>query len=179
MNPAAEFVEDIVLMELIIHRFNITGIDNIALAQEVLKYQDIKLSDNPNLSLNEDSLLETPTESEAFKLVTTVNALVEDRNLTTVGLWGLVNRPLESSNTHLHGNNPYVWVYYVKVPKNSGDLVFSFFDKFVCPITPEEGVLLIFPGWMYHSVSKNKSDEVRISISGNFNYIKDIKDIKL
>ena len=35
-------------------------------------------------------------------------------------------------------------------------------------ITPSAGKLLLFPGWMLHSVEKNKTDDTRISISFNF-----------
>ena len=32
---------------------------------------------------------------------------------------------------------------------------------------PEEGKLIIFPGWLLHGVKQNLSDEDRIVISGN------------
>jgi len=170
MNVQAEFVEDILLMELMVHKFSITGIDNTALAQEVLINQDIRRKDDPNSIMNEDSLLVLSPESQALKLVTVVNNLVASKKLITTEQWGLIHRPLESTNTHRHGDRPLSWVYYVKIPKKAGDLVFSFFDKFTSSLAPEEGTLLMFPGWMQHSVSKNKSDEIRISIAGNCAY---------
>ena len=170
MNIQTEFVEDIVLLELMVHKFNITGIDNAILAQEILNQQDIRSSDDPNSIMNEDSLLDISTGSEARKLITAINDLTTPRNFVTVGQWGLIHRPLESTNTHRHADYPLSWVYYVKIPEKAGDLVFSFFDKFAIPITPEECVLLLFPGWMHHSVSKNKSDKIRISVAGNCTY---------
>jgi len=171
MTIQAEFVQDIVLLELLVHKFNIDGIDNSTLAQEILKNQDIRLSDDPNLTAHEDSLLVPAPGSEILKVLETINNLVASRNLITHAQWGIVSRPLESVNTHRHVESPLSWVYYVKIPKKSGDLVFSFFDRFICPIAPEEGVLLLFPGWMHHSVSKNKSNELRISMAGNCKFM--------
>jgi hypothetical protein len=170
MTIQAEFVEDMVLLELIVHKFNITGINNTILAQEILHHQDVRSNDNPNSIMHEDSLLDISPGSEAFKLITTINQLTASRNFVTIEQWGLIHRPLESTNTHRHDDHPLSWVYYVKIPERAGDLVFSFFDRFSVPITPKEGVLLLFPGWMHHSVSKNKSNETRISVAGNCKY---------
>jgi uncharacterized protein (TIGR02466 family) len=34
-------------------------------------------------------------------------------------------------------------------------------------VKPAVGKLLLFPGWLEHSVEKNKTDDIRISISFN------------
>jgi hypothetical protein len=171
MKIQTEFVEDIILMELMVHKFNVIGINNNVLAQEILQNQDIRSSNDPNSIMNEDSLLVPTPGSEAFKLVSVVNELVAPRKLITISQWGLIHRPLESTNTHHHNDRPLSWVYYVKVPERAGDLVFSFFDRFSSAITPEEGVLLCFPGWMKHSVSKNKSNELRMCVAGNCKFM--------
>ena len=88
-------------------------------------------------------------------------------------------------------------VYYIKVPSNSGNIVFSraesetermyfqtkeIMDKSLSVndprvntehwFTPKEGMLLLFPGHLKHTVEQNLSEEIdstRISMSFNFN----------
>jgi len=72
--------------------------------------------------------------------------------------------------------------YYVKVPPNSGNLVFSrqrtqtmadgvllrdsdFFGDVEVP--PSEGLLVLFPSWVDHLVRPNESDDSRISLAFN------------
>lgn len=90
---------------------------------------------------------------------------------------------------HTHPHSHLSGVYYLKTPKNCGNLVFerhdanSFCDlpdifKFndeysnCFHITPKKGQLVIFPSSMGHYVEANLSDEPRVSISFNFNIIK-------
>ena len=76
-------------------------------------------------------------------------------------------------------------VFYVKIPKNSGDLIFvneteipcfidhnnitefNNYNSFKWSIKPEENVLYLFPSWLGHYVNPNLSKEKRISISFN------------
>ena len=71
-------------------------------------------------------------------------------------------------------------VYYYKTNGDDGDIFFE------CPVPtigssfcyfnnycnrwihkPEEGKILLFPSWLKHGISKNETDETRISISFN------------
>ena len=96
-------------------------------------------------------------------------------------MWGMINNKNHLNNAHNHPNTWLSGVYYLKVPKDSGDICFhdpvdsrSFsldFSRLVrsremC-IKPEEGKLLLFPGWLYHSVTPNESDEDRMCVSFN------------
>jgi hypothetical protein len=171
MTIKIDFDCDLVLMELTISKFNTFGVDNEKLAKEVLKNIDIRLTNDLNDTKIEDSLLEIPEHSEANKLISAINDFVKDKRLRNMEQWGQIHRPLESTNLHRHGNYPFAWVYYVQVPPGSGDLTFWFFDKFKNHITPEVGSIILFPGWMQHSVSKNTGKDIRISVSGNLNYI--------
>ena len=138
-----------------------------------MKHINDRYSDDPNNNLSEDSKLTIAEGTEVHKLIDIINLLASEKNLVTDHAWGQIHRPLESTNTHHHGISPYAWVYYVKVPPGSGDLTFWFFDKFKKSIQPKENHLVLFPGWMNHSVSKNRGNDIRISIAGN---LKDIKD---
>lgn len=163
-----EYVQDFTLLELTARQYKITGLDNDKLADEVLKHINHRMSDDPNNNLSEDSYLDINQNTEVGKLVSVVDGFGAQKDFKTEHAWGQIHRPLESTNTHHHGISPYAWVYYVKVPPGSGDLTFWFFDKFKFSIPPKEGHLIVFPGWMNHSVSKNRGTEIRISIAGNF-----------
>jgi hypothetical protein len=163
-----EFTQDFTLLELTARQYKLSGLDNDKLAQEVLAHIDNRLSNDPNSGLNEDSRLDRSPGTEVFKLIELVDSVGAVKNLKTKQAWGQIHRPLESTNTHHHGESPFAWVYYIKVPPGSGDLTFWFLDKFRYSIPPKEGHLVLFPGWMNHSVSKNRGKEIRISLSGNF-----------
>ena len=84
-------------------------------------------------------------------------------------------------------------VLWVKAPKNSGNIIFespymwsgdteinSYTEDFkklnkqyqIHYFEPEEGSLLIFPSYIRHSVSENKSNEDRISVAFNLTFKK-------
>lgn len=92
--------------------------------------------------------------------------------------------PGQNNTPHHHPDCMLAVVYYVKVPPKSGDILlhdprgsilwqdpqartdvdwesYRPYHK----ITPVEGQLLIFPGYIVHSVENNLSDEIRISIA--------------
>ena len=91
--------------------------------------------------------------------------------------------PGKADTPHHHPTNKLVAVYYIIVPKNSGDLVMhdprgsiiwqdpkARTDVTWCSsrpfhkITPTPGSLIIFPGYLVHSVETNLSDKMRLSI---------------
>lgn len=84
---------------------------------------------------------------------------------------------------HDHENNEISAVYYLTVPKNSGNI------RFVSPepkgvknvfvkdnpytwreykVTPKEGLLIMFRSNLIHSVQQSKSNKTKISLSYNF-----------
>ena len=79
-----------------------------------------------------------------------------------------------STNLHNHTNVYVSAVVYVKVPQGSGSLVFRpklnqyNNSAYSCKFEPEKGVYYMFPGYLDHFVTRNKSDEFRISLSLNF-----------
>ena len=110
-------------------------------------------------------------------------------------IWTIINNKYSYNNVHHHGDSLLSLAYYVKTPKDGGgDIYFqdpryssisrrpplidrnkdcTFGGKTHANhsyhITPEEGILIIFPSWMYHGVTQNLSDEDRIVISANIN----------
>tara|TARA_R110000744_G_scaffold218067_1_gene336789 strand:+ start:186 stop:743 length:558 start_codon:yes stop_codon:yes gene_type:complete len=91
------------------------------------------------------------------------------------------NRPHNHSGAVLSG------VYYVSIPKNSGNLIFQDFNtnkdiayKFVknynnynstlWTVSPKENLCVLFPSYLQHYVEPNLNKKERISISFNYGF---------
>jgi uncharacterized protein (TIGR02466 family) len=91
-------------------------------------------------------------------------------------MWVNISSFTNFNAPHCHGldnypYNLYSGVIYLKVPQNSGDIIFSnpLSRDLVLQISPIEGDILFFPSSLYHYVEPNLSQEDRISIAFNFN----------
>jgi len=103
-----------------------------------------------------------------------------------VNMWANINRRNDFNRLHIHGNCHFSGVFYVKVPKSSGGIVFrdprgglKYMHKFAqdpplphydCieqTLTPSDDVLFVFPAWLPHFVLTNDSDDERISVAFN------------
>lgn len=85
------------------------------------------------------------------------------------GFWINDMGPNEATTEHDHDEYDEMLsgVYYVKVPRDSGELVIV--DKYSRTLlTPQAGMFVFFAPDVLHSVSKNLSGERRISIGMNF-----------
>ena len=101
-----------------------------------------------------------------------------------VAMWAIINNKNSYNIKHNHQNCYLSSAYYVKKPKNSGNI--TFFDPkeaktYRFPeverktdysvekitIEPEEGDLLIFPSYLYHEVGTNETNEERVVVSFN------------
>lgn len=90
-------------------------------------------------------------------------------------------KPGGISTKHMHQSDCLVAVYYHKTPINSGKirlytpLQYTEFQKELSvDITPCQGKILLFPGWLYHEVLKNESDDTRLSIAITMQVYKDL-----
>tara|TARA_Y100000004_G_scaffold87877_1_gene98497 strand:- start:3087 stop:3683 length:597 start_codon:yes stop_codon:yes gene_type:complete len=103
--------------------------------------------------------------------------------------WININQPNTYNTLHDHPKSFYSFVYYVKVPPNSGNINFHHpsptightwegnhfkddrhMEDTVCFRIwkqPVNGLLVMFPSWLKHSVDINGSNEDRISIAVN------------
>jgi len=105
-----------------------------------------------------------------------------------IDAWVNINKPGDYNMKHFHPGVDLAGVLWVKVPKDSGDIIFdnpngfqafneinSYTEDFKDSInyfhtsyfTPTEGRILVFPAHLNHQVRENKSNEDRISISFN------------
>jgi len=111
-----------------------------------------------------------------------------DKEPTLGNMWANINYKDGFNRPHVHANSFFSGAYYIKVPKNSGQIKFN--DprggpKYVFParkkgielpnhlwtevhVEPIENRVLMFPAWLEHCVDPNESDDIRISISFNF-----------
>ena len=95
--------------------------------------------------------------------------------------WLNQHKPGQGMPIHGHGSPKISMTYYVKAPKNCGDLLLidprngcdwdsgndgvngTKFNR----IQPVESKLVFFPGFVLHMVEPNQSDQVRISVTSN------------
>ena len=103
-------------------------------------------------------------------------------NLKLDNIWCNINYYKDYNEIHNHPGGKVSGVYYVKTPKDCGQIYFQRktslnlfnFDnvnKYNCEgyyEDPKENLLLLFPSWCEHLVLGNNSKEERISISFNF-----------
>ena len=96
--------------------------------------------------------------------------------------WINISKPGDFNWPHKHLDSHFSLIYYLKVPKKSGDLIFSnpltqgnsfYLKEFnnynssnanTFKYTPRENMLILFPSNIEHAVERNKSKQDRISI---------------
>ena len=113
---------------------------------------------------------------------------LEKNKLKITGMWSIINPTNASNARHIHSNNFISAAYYIKAPDNCGDIIFydprsanvirspvinskNKLNSTIFSVTPKEGLLVLFPSYLHHSVNSNESDEERIVISFNLNLI--------
>ena len=113
---------------------------------------------------------------------------IKKQEVKITGMWAVINKKNSSNAMHIHSNNYISAAYYVKAPKNCGDIVFydprpapvfshpiakksNILNATLNSITPDEGLLVLFPSYLDHSVKPNLSSNQRIVISFNVNLI--------
>ena len=109
---------------------------------------------------------------------------VAEESIEITSCWANINPQGSSNPWHTHPNNYLGGVYYVDVPAEADTIAFqdpraqSFVvSPRVKQSTPEnsgraiipvkEGMLILFPAWLSHTVSANPSPQERISVSFN------------
>jgi uncharacterized protein (TIGR02466 family) len=102
-------------------------------------------------------------------------------------MWANINYPGGYNRPHLHPNALFSGVYWIKTPKNSGNLMlYEPRPGAQCNMpnrkkgkvppelwrevhyTPKPGMIVMFPAWLWHEVQPNRSQDIRVSVSFNF-----------
>jgi len=109
------------------------------------------------------------------------------KEIVCASVWVNVYNKGDYQEIHSHVNHHFSAVYYVKVPENSGSLIFTAPNYLTTSLppnvqdgsplqdsatyTPQEFELFIFPSLAPHRVTRNMADDKRVSIAMNFNII--------
>ena len=162
----------------------VPGVDNKKLKEIILKNPKPKIEDTKNpeyiVTGYEDTLF--PMNLEFKKVLDHINSqfsYVHREKLKLIQFWAQIHEKNMSTVTHHHaekedyeGTLCISGVYYVQVPKKSGHLVLLYPHNThvtkVHPITPSTGEFFLFPSAMEHYVTRNFSNDLRISVSFNF-----------
>ena len=96
-------------------------------------------------------------------------------------IWTNVNEVGSKNILHTHTSDAWAGIYYLQV-EGTGNLVFTNPANLLLQcnpkspytrktgIQPEDGMLVIWPGWVPHEVLENKSNKQRINIAWGINY---------
>ena len=118
------------------------------------------------------------------QVITDMNWEKQKQSININSMWAIINTGGSANLRHQHGNSTISGAYYVRAPKNSGDIVFydprpapaytypiavnpNLLNAQINGISPKEGALVLFPSYLDHSVNENLSNEERIVISFN------------
>ena len=147
----------------------LTDIDNAKLIQHIDKTGE-EFTDIPFHTHSEDTKIASNEQIEA--IVDKARELVRvhlECESEVESFWAHIHNKGESTDMHDHGRSDFACIYYVAAPKGSGNLLFhpTPWETPPIPYEPQEGVVVVFPSWLKHSVSRNKSEDRRISISFN------------
>ncbi len=99
---------------------------------------------------------------------------IDNTNNIKQGYWFNAMPPESTTTLHTHDDDDELLscVYYVHVPKNSGDLIIhpdhNMQQKTKIKLQPQAGEFIFFKPDIPHEVSKNTSSEHRLSIGINF-----------
>jgi uncharacterized protein (TIGR02466 family) len=132
-----------------------------------------------------DELHKLPVFAEFVKHVNSIcnNSLNEIKpNSPKIGItemWANINYKNSYNHHHIH-SGVISGVFYLKIPKNCGRLILvnpairsdgNFIRVNNYGVEPIKLACILFPSWLEHYVEPNISDEERISISFNTNFI--------
>lgn len=171
-------------------RGELAALDWEVLAQESLKRYPV------NHTFNEDrfvTLEQVPTYQKILDLflqhcaeiIEGLHWDVAGQELGITDFWVHPTEPGELTQAHQHAPSLFSGVYYVDVPPDSGNIVFvddypygayepkmkagkqNYLGWHNLEFEAKEGAMIIFPGWMNHKVTRNRSGRQRLSLSFN------------
>ena len=151
-----------------------------------IKKSNIKGWHSPDFNLD-DKEVKLFIESISSNIQKVINDMGWDpikNNIKLTNIWSVVNKKDASNSRHTHSNSYISAAYYVKAPKDCGDIFFydprsantirtpvikksTRLGMQQVNISPQEGLLIMFPSYLHHSVGENNSDKERIVISFN------------
>lgn len=125
------------------------------------------------------------------KMLYCANEVIKEKeipaNISLGRAWVQNQNPGGTNTPHSHARSILVGVYYLQANEDCGDLLLqnpnagtiwsgAIENNTDCRayirIKPQQGMIVIFPGYVIHSVEPNRSNTQRISIATNFDCIK-------
>jgi uncharacterized protein (TIGR02466 family) len=103
-----------------------------------------------------------------------------DMDYDIIQSWMTKTRNGEITTVHNHGMFDIAGVYYYQTNKKDGAIKFlnpnpgltasqTFIQDYQIGIEPQQGLLILFPAWLNHTVEMNNTDSERMSLSFNIN----------
>ncbi len=107
---------------------------------------------------------------------------IDNSDTLDYNIWTNVNEVGSRNELHTHTTDAWAGIYYVQA-EGTGNLMFTnpanvllqcntkspFIRK--TGISPKDGTLVLWPGWVPHEVKENKSSKQRINIAWGLNFI--------
>jgi len=145
-------------------------------------------SKNFDLELEQPRFFVNSISPQLNSVLTDMGWDIKKQEVKITGMWAVINKKNSSNAMHIHSNNYISSAYYVKAPKNCGNIVFydprfaatyrypkisrtNKLNSNIVSFQPKEGMLVLFPSYLQHSVNLNKSNKERVVISFNINLI--------
>ena len=164
---------------------NLQNIDNKGILKSNINGWHSKNFDLKNPKVINFINLISPNINQVLK---DMNWNIEKQSVKITGMWSIINKGGASNARHHHGNSDISAAYYVRAPKNCGEIVFydprpapvfshpisndsNSLNARVNSINPVEGGLVLFPSYLDHSVNSNLTNEERVVISFNISLI--------
>jgi hypothetical protein len=88
-----------------------------------------------------------------------------DFNISVAQCWAAIYNKGDGAKRHCHSDTLYSAVYYAKAESNASPIKF---DNGLT-IIPETGMLVCFPGWLFHEVPAMRFNSERIAVAFNIN----------
>lgn len=155
------------------------GIHNGTITDLCLEWRHKKISEDPNATGNEDSRIPDHKAVDQLKekITNIFHSTIDDRYYLSE-IWAHILEDKETTMIHSHRNPQdynhlnLSWVYYPKVPidMKGGTIIFQMQQHNQTKnhsVSPEEGLLIVFPSWLPHYTTRNETGGLRVSISGN------------
>ncbi len=109
---------------------------------------------------------------------------VEHDGFLITGCWANIKPRGAGHPSHIHPNNFLSGVYYVRAPEAGGNIIFhdprtqpflisprtgarNLYNSRNADLAVREGMMVLFPAWLHHSVAGNTGESERVSISFN------------
>ena len=97
-----------------------------------------------------------------------------DIDMFVYDCWGAIYNEGNYTIRHNHWQHLWSFVYYVRCPENCAPLVLdgmvTQFGRMGNHFYPSDGDMIMFPGWVNHSVPKHESSSDRVVVAGNLSW---------